>query len=91
MWLLKKWSLAPRLVYPIAYHHDFHPRRDFADRTAVIHLADVLCRAMGIGYPGDPGIPRMNQEAWATLGMSMSDVERISWTLNDEVQDGLIG
>jgi putative nucleotidyltransferase with HDIG domain len=91
MWLLKKWSLAPRLVYPIAYHHNFHPRRDFAERTAVIHLADVLCCAMGIGYPGDASIPRMNQEAWAVLGMGMSDVERICSTLNDELQEGLFG
>jgi putative nucleotidyltransferase with HDIG domain len=91
MWLLKKWSLPPKMVYPIAYHHNFHPRREFADRTAIVHLADVLCRAKGIGYPGDRGIPRMNPEAWALLRLSMADVEAVCEQLDREVLDGLIG
>jgi len=91
MWLLKKWSLPPKIVYPIAYHSNFHPRRDFADRTAIVHLADILCRAKGIGYPGDDRIPKLNAEAWGLLRLSMSDVEEVCAQLDREVADGLIG
>lgn len=91
MWLLKKWSLSPALVYPVVYHSNFHPRRDYADRTAVVHLADILARAKGIGNPGDQRMPRMNPEAWAFLKLSMGDVERVCAQLDADVSDGLFG
>ena len=91
MWLLKKWSLSPTLVYPVAYHSNFHPRRDFADRTAVVHLADILARAKGIGYPGDRRMPRMNPDAWALLNLSMSDVADVCAQLDADVAAGLLG
>ena len=90
MWLLKKWSLPPNMVYPIAYHHAFHPRRDFADRTAVVHLADILCRAKGIGYPGDRRLPRLDPEAWQLLGLDLADVEEVCSYLTDESVAGVL-
>lgn len=91
MWLLKKWSLPPNMVYPIAYHHTFHPRRDFADRTAVVHLADILCRAKGVGYPGDRRLPRLDPEAWQVLGLDFADVEEVCRHLTDESVAGELG
>jgi putative nucleotidyltransferase with HDIG domain len=90
MWLLKRWSLPPKILYPIAYHSSFHPRRDFADRTAVVHVADILCRARGIGNPGDRRIPRINAEAWGLLRLTMDDVAAVSAQLDQEVREGLI-
>jgi len=86
MWLLKKWQIPAQLVYPVAYHNNFHPRRDFADRTAVVHLADILCRAKGIGYPGDRRIPSIHPEAWALLDLSMRDVDRICLQLDADME-----
>lgn len=90
MWLLKKWSLPSKVVYPIAYHSNFHPRRDHADRTAVVHVADILCRAKGIGYPGDARIPRINPDAWRMLRLTLDDVERVCQRLDDELGDEVI-
>ncbi len=87
MWLLKKWGLPEKLVYPIAYHHAFHPTREFADRTAIIHVADILCRARGFGYAGDSRIPAINRQAWAMLRISMADVDDIYGQLDDELAD----
>lgn len=91
MWLLKKWSLPPKMVYPIAYHSSFHPRRDFADRTAIVHLADILCRAKGIGYPGDRRIPPVHHDAWAMLRLSMAEVEDVCRQLDAELGEGTFG
>ncbi len=73
-WLLKKWALPDELVYPIAYHHAFHPRRDHADRTAIVHVADILCRALNLGYPGDGRIPPPHPEALAMINLPMHEV-----------------
>src|SRR5262249_9265190 len=84
MWLLKKWSLPSKLVYPVAYHNSFHPVRDFADRTAVVHLADILVRAKGIGYAGDSLVPALHPEAWRILDISIDDVSRVGRMLDAE-------
>jgi putative nucleotidyltransferase with HDIG domain len=85
MWLLRRWGLPGKLVYPIAYHTQFHPSREFADRTAVVHLADVMCRARGYGYPGDDRVPAINRDAWALLKVSMDDVRDVYLQLDDEL------
>lgn len=87
-WLLRKWALPDKLVYPIAYHHAFHPRRDHADRTAIVHVADILCRAMAIGYPGDGRIPSPHPEALALLDLPMSEVEAICRQLDADLAGG---
>lgn len=89
MWLLKKWGLPAKLFFPIAYHAQFHPAREFADRTAVVHLADVMCRARGYGYPGDGQVPTINREAWEMLRITMEDVEGIYRQLDVELADTL--
>lgn len=85
MWLLKKWALPSKMIYPIAYHSNFHPRREFADRTAVVHLADILCRAKGVGNPGDQRMPRIDPNAWSLLKLSMTDLEAICQQFDLEV------
>jgi putative nucleotidyltransferase with HDIG domain len=76
-WLLKRWALPEELTAPIAHHNNFHPSRDFADRTAIVHVADVIARAKGIGNPGDPRIPPINPDAWKLLNLSVDDLAPI--------------
>ena len=73
-WLAEKWSLPDRLTYPVAFHNDFDPDQRFADRTAVVHVADIACRAYGFGFPGDRRIPAIDRRAWGLLGLSMPDL-----------------
>jgi putative nucleotidyltransferase with HDIG domain len=73
-WLLKKWSLPSNLIYPIAYHNNFHPSRDHALPTAIVHVADILVRARGVGFPGDHRVPAIHPGAWELLDISFEDV-----------------
>jgi len=73
-WIAEKWALPERLTYPVVFHNDFDPEQEFADRTAVVHLADIACRAIGFGYPGDGRIPSIDRRAWDLLGLSIPDV-----------------
>jgi len=86
-WLLEKWSIPSKLVDPIAHHHDFHPVREHADRTAVIHLADILCRAEGFGSGGDYKIPMLNPEALNILDLTMDDVQGMMDQMNEALSD----
>ena len=86
-WLLDKWQLPSQLVEPIMHHHDFHPSRTHADRTAVIHLADILVRAEGYGSGGDRRIPVASREAMETLSLSNDDIQEIMDSMVHEMRD----
>ena len=86
-WLLEKWTLPAKLVNPIVDHHDFRPQRDHAERTAALHLADILCRAEGFGNGGDAKIPRLEARALDLLDMDMGDVRHIMDRMHAELGD----
>jgi putative nucleotidyltransferase with HDIG domain len=91
MWLLKKWGLPAKLVYPIAYHNQFSATREFADRTAVIHVANVMARARGYGNPGDHRVPAINRDAWGLLQLTTKGVEEVFLQLEGELSETLAG
>lgn len=86
-WLLEKWALPPHLTSPIADHHDFRPRRDHAERTAAVHLADILCRAEAFGNGGDRKIPRLEPAALEVLQMSLDEVRQVMDRMDAEMVD----
>ena len=86
-WLLEKWALPPKLVEPIVDHHDFRPNRDYAENTAILHLADILCRAQAFGSGGDRKIPRLAPSALETLKLTIDDVCEIMGRLHEELRD----
>jgi len=62
-WLAEVWKLPGSLCETIGYHHTPLPvlaKADF-DMTAIIHLADIFTRAIGIGNGGDNQIPEINK------------------------------
>jgi len=79
-WLCDKWNLPAALRDPITLHHKPLTARDSAESTGVVHMADVLVRAVGFGNGGDPGVPVLEREIVRSLGLTLSDVEEI---LND--------
>lgn len=86
-WLLEKWGLPPRLVTPLVDHHDFRPARDHAERTAIVHLADVLCRAEGLGSGGDAGISRLVPSALDVLSLDLAGVRAIMDRMHEDLAD----
>jgi putative nucleotidyltransferase with HDIG domain len=86
-WLLAEWALPPKLTEPIADHHDFRARRDHAERTAAVHLADVLVRAEAFGDGGDRRIPCLAPDTLDTLGLDMARVEKVMNRMHAEITE----
>lgn len=86
-WLLDKWQLPAQIVEPITHHHTFHPVRSNADRTAVVHLSDILVRAEGFGSGGDRRVPVVSPEALGLLQLSVEDIREIMDAVNDQLSD----
>lgn len=86
-WLLEKWTLPAKLVEPIAGHHVFRPDLAHPERTAVVHVADVLCRAESFGNGGDRRIPLLQPAALRLLGLGMVEVEAVMNQMDRGLRD----
>jgi len=87
LWLLRRWGLPSKLTAPIAFHNNFHPTREHADRTAVVHIANIISRARGLGFPGDRRIPAIDRRAWHLLDLEMSLIREVTVQLDAELAD----
>jgi HD-like signal output (HDOD) protein len=88
-WIAREWHLPPALSEPLTYHH----RPDLAKKahaaTAVVHVADILARAMGYGHPGDRVMPPFDAAAFETLGVSYEQLERVLCVAETDFKAGL--
>ena len=85
--LTNQWNLPERLIDPIAYHHEVEKARKFKKETAIVHLADILTRAWGYGFGGDPWVPPLNDKAWKLLRLKRKDFEEMMPLLDEKLID----
>ena len=61
----------------VTSHHEPSKAREYHREVGVIHLADILCRAKGMGSGGDNRIPLVDPPTWDRLGLTLGDVEQV--------------
>jgi len=73
--LLQSWSYPPVLVQAVAFHHA--PESSIAQTdAAVVHVADHLINAMGIGSSGEQFVPPLDDKAWTLLGLETENLAK---------------
>lgn len=84
--LLARWNLPPSLLTALEYHH---MPSDFGagDEARIIHVADLIVKAFGIGASGDARLMRMDEAAVDMLGVSAHDIDVCSETLIERSRD----
>ncbi len=85
--LAEKWNLPVKLVQVIAHHHYPDSAGSFAMEAAIVHLADIFCRALNMGYGGDHKIPPLDKLAWERLKIPTDAIETILETMHREYRD----
>lgn len=73
--LLRQWNLPPALRLAVLYHHIPDVAEAVAP-NAVIHLADIMSRALGYGISGEYFVPSLSEAAWASLELGPQDLEQ---------------
>jgi HD-like signal output (HDOD) protein len=82
--LLQSWSYPPVLVQAVTFHHT--PAQSVAKLdAAVVHIADHLVVAMGIGSSGEQYIPPLDDRAWAALGLGPEVVAKIVEAVDEQI------
>lgn len=83
--LAKSWQLPDKLIEPIACHHDVAAATTWRQHTAVVHLADLLVKARGMGLRDTEVVPRMQAAARDALNLRNGDLETIIANLEDRL------
>jgi HD-like signal output (HDOD) protein len=85
--LIEKWNLPLQLREPIIFHHNPHGAKLAPQQTAVVHVADALIRAAGVGSGGDPYVPRISPEAMEILDLKTEDLRPVIESLLLELEN----
>ncbi len=76
-YLIKKWKLPIILENNIFYHHNPSAAHD-QERAAIVHLADIIANALGLGTSGERCVPPLDLKAWDILELSPSCFEVVT-------------
>ena len=80
-----RWNLPPALIKVIRFHHNPTQANESMRMVAIVHLADVLCRAIGIGNGGDSKIPYINEESWKLFRLNKRTIKRLFSEMEREI------
>lgn len=75
-WLVTRWRLPPALAEPIALHHRPEDARAHREAAAAVHVADLMIRGYGFGFPGDEVMPGLSDHAWKILRLNPRKLEQ---------------
>ena len=84
--LLRKWSLPISLVNAVEFHHDPEAHHSSFRIASIVHVADYLCRRIGIGSSGNTVLPTLNKAAWQLMGLTSEQVKEMSRQVMAEFQ-----
>jgi len=65
--LLEKWRIPASIAEPVACHHSPDKARVFPLETAFVHLADIMCKSLGIGSNGEGYVPPLEESSWERI------------------------
>src|SRR3989338_1573180 len=82
----QKWNLPKKLQEPLAYHHAPGLSKYNPQLTGIVHLADILCRALKIGNGGDNKVPVLDKAAVADFKLNASDIEQLKNISEKEIE-----
>lgn len=69
-WLADAWNLPLNLTDSVAYHHQPSQSKEHYNLTCLVHMGDILTRALEVGDGGDNTIPAIDRHAWAFLNLT---------------------
>lgn len=82
--LLKKWRLPVSLVKAVERHHKPDETLDNFRVASIVHVADYLCRRIGIGSGGDNVLPQLNKKAFKLVDLTAGQIKQMSGSITAE-------
>jgi HD-like signal output (HDOD) protein len=85
--LLEKWRIPASIAEPVACHHSPGKARKFPLEAAFIHLADIICKSLGLGFNGERFVPPLESSSWEHLDISPAALEEVVKHVEPQMAD----
>ena len=85
--LAERWNLPVMVTEVIMHHHTPDQAGDFSPEAAIVHLADILCRALRYGSGGDRRIPAIEPTALGLLQIEKNQIEGLLNEIESDFND----
>ncbi len=82
--LLKRWSLPISLVNAVEGHHQPDKNLKSFRAASIVHVADYLCRRIGIGSGGDNVLPVPNKKAFKLVNITAAQIKQMNADITKE-------
>lgn len=89
-WLFEKWNLSKGLVETTRCHHNPSLAGDHQRLAELIHVADILARALRCGSGGDALIPALSASAWNSLGLRTEQFDELLRETGEEIEKAMV-
>ena len=89
-WLFEKWNLSKGLVQTTRCHHNPALAGDEQKLAEIIHVADILTRAIRFGNGGDDKIPPLSDAAWKSLGLREAELDDLLTATGVEIEKAMV-
>lgn len=83
--LASKWSFPSTLIKAIRNHHAPYLAPEFSE-PATVHVADIIVKALGIGFSGQAQVPPLDGQTWERLGIPLEEVAALLTGLEPEME-----
>ncbi len=81
--IFERWNLPPDVVDIVCWHHEvIGYDGKYLQNVAIVYVADIFARMMGISDEGDPYVPQVNKNILSLLKL---DLGAIDFVLSDAI------
>lgn len=85
--LARQWGLPAQLVDVVGAHHSLAPEReDHLRLVQLVHVADAVCRQLGIGHAGDDDTSPPKAEVMIELGFDTTLLEELRPRFDEAIE-----
>ena len=75
--LAEHWRFPKTMVTAIRFHHRIEENHSLPPEASLIHVGDVMARALQIGWCGDEHVYPVSPVAWKTLGLTDNGLDEV--------------
>ncbi len=75
--ILNEWKMPQKLIDIVRGHHNFKKIQSGPIELSVVHVANLLVHAMGIGSSGEDIPPPFEESAWTQLGLDVEILPKL--------------
>jgi putative nucleotidyltransferase with HDIG domain len=84
--LLKKWGLPSTLITSVEFHHYPNESVSAFRIASIVHMADYLCRRVGIGNSGDNILPKLNKKSFKLIDVTTEQLKSMQGKIAKEFE-----